>query len=103
MQYDLIAFKYGIKITMNDIKTLDPKQRLNDNIIDIYLKHLTSNSNSLALESSIFNAFFHHGFDSIKRKLLMYLNGDYHSFIVPTCFKKHWRLIIIIPSSTQII
>ena len=96
--YGCVVNKFNIQLYDQDLSCLDIDRLLNGNIIDFYLQLLCSSINHY--KAYAFSSLFFYKFCNVfgAKYLIKSMApniGKFNLILVPTCFKNHWRLLVI--------
>uniref|UniRef100_A0A914Z352 Ubiquitin-like protease family profile domain-containing protein n=1 Tax=Panagrolaimus superbus TaxID=310955 RepID=A0A914Z352_9BILA len=100
--FESYRLKYcGTKIKAGDFKTLNPKEWLNDMVVNLYMDLITERSKEDSILPKVysFNSFF---YSSYRRKdydgITSWINDaifDYDYILIPVHEHSHWFMIIV--------
>ncbi|KAK3933235.1 Sentrin-specific protease 1 [Frankliniella fusca] len=96
---EVVANYAGYVIRGHDFQTLKPTGWLNDVIIDLYMKFVSSvnkKTKTHAFSCHFVSALFAHGIAGYKADLKTKIDfGTYDNVIVPFCNNDHWSLVFV--------
>ena len=98
LPYGCLVNKFNIQLYDQDLSCLDVDRLLNGNIIDFYLHLMCSSINRY--KAYAFSSLFFHKFCNVYGPKYLIKSmapnlGKFNLILVPTCFKNHWRLIVM--------